>query len=93
MKSKITKRLVFTNLAILTMALLCFFVITVCTLNAQAMKQSEQLIVSESIIIIERTTNTDSVFSSMNRPKDEDSSFDFLESQNQSYFTVVQNEN
>ncbi len=61
MKSKITKRLVITNLLILITALLCFYLVSVYNLNTQAREQAEQQIFAESSTIAERTTNTHNI--------------------------------
>lgn len=57
MKSKITQRLVFTNLLILIIALFCFYMVSVYNLNSQATKQAKQQIFAESSTIIERSDN------------------------------------
>ncbi len=57
MKSKITKRLIFTNLIILIVALLCFYFVSVYNLFSQAKEQAEQQIFAESSTIVERTEN------------------------------------
>lgn len=92
MKNKITQRLVIINLFILTMSLFCFFLITVYSLNTQAMQQAEQLIVSESIIVIERTVNTEKIFHDATEINIENSMLPSLENQSDSYFSLSQNE-
>ncbi len=57
MKSRITKRLVFTNLIILFAALFCFYVVSVYNLNSQARQQAESQIFAESSTVIERNSN------------------------------------
>ncbi len=62
MSSNITKRLVITNLLVLILALLCFYIVSVYSLNSQALEQSKQQIYAESRTIIERTENMNDVF-------------------------------
>ncbi len=68
MKSKITKRLIFTNLLILVIALFCFYLVSVYNLNSQALEQAEQQIFAESSTIIERTINTQNMLTNIDIP-------------------------
>ncbi len=61
MTSKITKRLIITNILILVMALLCFYIVSVYNLNAQAREQAERQIIAESSTVVERTSNMNNV--------------------------------
>ncbi|MFI3251046.1 MAG: HAMP domain-containing sensor histidine kinase [Eubacteriales bacterium] len=55
MKSNITKRLVLTNIFVLVLALVCFNMVSIYNLKAQAKSQAEQQILAESSVILERT--------------------------------------
>ncbi len=65
MKNKITKRLILTNLIILSFSLLCFFIISSYNLNFQAQEQAELQIAAESSAVIERTINLEYVYYSI----------------------------
>ncbi len=68
MKSKITKRLIITNLLILVVALFCFYLVSVYNLNSQALEQAEQQIFAESSTVIERTINTQNMLNNVDIP-------------------------
>lgn len=61
MKSKITKRLIITNLSILIFALATFYAVTIYNLNEQAKQQAKQQIIAESSVIAERTGQMNSI--------------------------------
>lgn len=62
MKSKITKRLIMTNLSILIIALTSFYAVTIYNLNEQAKQQAKQQIIAENSVITERTGQINSLF-------------------------------
>ncbi len=62
MKSKITLRLIFTNLLILIVALFCFNFISIYNLNSQARSQAEKQIFAESSVVAERTEKMQDYF-------------------------------
>lgn len=61
MKSKITQRLILTNLSILIFALIFFYGITIYNLNTQAKQQAIQQIMAENSLISERTGQMNSM--------------------------------
>lgn len=61
MKSKITKRLIVTNLSILIFALASFYAVTIYNLNEQAKQQAKQQIIAENSLIMERTDKMNSM--------------------------------
>ncbi|MFI3255306.1 MAG: HAMP domain-containing sensor histidine kinase [Eubacteriales bacterium] len=62
MKSKITKRLIITNLSILIFALVSFYAVTIYNLNDQAKQQAKQQIIAENSLVMERTERMNSLF-------------------------------
>lgn len=62
MKSKITNRLILSNLSILIFALTTFYAVTIYNLNEQAKQQAKQQIVAENTLISERTGRMNHLF-------------------------------
>ncbi len=70
MKSKITLRLIITNLSILILALLSFYTVTIYNLNQQAKQQAKQQIIAENSVITERTGHMNFIFKHFRQSND-----------------------